>query len=120
MAVNKVLIVEDSSTQLMQLKEIVMDAGCYVNVATSGQEAIEMVQKEKPDLVFMDVVMDEMDGFKACRKILRTEGNKDIPIVFVTTKNEEADRIWAEKLGGRALISKPYTKDQIHEQIRRF
>ena len=120
MAVNKVLIVEDSSTQLMQLKEIVIEAGCNVNVATSGQEAIDMVEKEKPDLVFMDVVMDEMDGYKACRKILKKEGNKNIPIVFVTTKSQDADRLWAEKLGGKALISKPYTKEQIHEQIRRF
>jgi len=120
MTVNKVLIVEDSNTQVMQLKEIVMEAGCYVNVASSGEEAIDMVSKEKPDLVFMDVVMDKMDGFKACRSILRQEENKDIPIVFVTTKSEEADRIWAEKLGGRALISKPYTKDQIFEQIKRF
>lgn len=120
MTVNKVLIVEDSSTQLMQLKEIVIGAGCSVNVATSGKEAIEMVNKDKPDLVFMDVVMDDMDGYKACRKILKGEGNKDIPIVFVTTKSQEADHIWAEKLGGRALIAKPYTKEQIHEQIRRF
>ena len=120
MTVNKVLIVEDSTTQVMQLKEIVMEAGCYVNVASSGQEAIEMVNKEKPDLVFMDVVMDNMDGFKACRSILRQEENKDIPIIFVTTKNQDADRLWAEKLGGKGLIGKPYTKEQILEQIRRF
>ena len=120
MAVNKVLIVEDSSTQQLQLKEIVMEAGCYVNVASSGQEAIDMVMKEKPDLVFMDVVMDDMDGYKACRKILRSEGNQDVPIVFVTTKSQEADRIWAQKLGGRDLISKPYTKKQIFEQIQKY
>ncbi|MBX2869783.1 MAG: response regulator [Acidiferrobacterales bacterium] len=120
MAVNKVLVVDDSSTQLMQLKEIVKEAGCYVNVASSGQEAIEMVEKERPDLIFMDVVMDDVDGYKACRKILRQEGNSDIPIVFVTTKGQPADRIWGEKLGARDMITKPYTKEQILEQIKRF
>jgi len=120
MAVNKVLVVDDSSTQLMQLRDIVKEAGCFVSVASSGQEAIDMVEKERPDLIFMDVVMDGVDGYKACRKILKQEGNQDIPIIFVTTKNQDADRLWAEKLGGRDLISKPYDKEQILEQIRRF
>ena len=64
--------------------------------------------------------MDNMDGYKACRKILKEDKNKDIPIVFVTTKCQIADRIWAKKLGAKGLISKPYTKTQIHEQIQRF
>ena len=120
MAIKKVLVVDDSTPDLMNLQKIISDAGYLVMTATSGHEAIKKAQAETPDLIFMDIVMERMDGYQACRELTQDDKTKDIPVVFVTSKNQKADRIWAEMQGGRALITKPYTADQILEQIHRF
>ncbi len=82
----KILVVDDSSTDLLRLKDLVTNAGHVVLTAISGVEAINKARSEKPDLIFMDVVMDEMDGFRACRDISRDPDTKDIPVVFITSK----------------------------------
>lgn len=118
MAINKILVVDDSSTDLLNLKNIVSGTGCKVITATSGKQAVEMAKSEKPDMIFMDIIMDEMDGYSACREITNDPETKDIPVVFVSSKKQKADIMWAEKQGGRGLISKPYTDDQIVEKIK--
>ena len=95
------------------LYEVITDAGYLVMTATSGQEAIKKAQAESPDIIFMDIVMDRMDGYQACRELNQSTKTRDIPVVFVTSKNQKADRMWAEMQGGKALVSKPYTADQI-------
>ncbi len=120
MAIKKVLVVDDSTADLVNLQKIISDAGYLVMTATSGQEAIKKAQAESPDIIFMDIVMDRMDGYQACRELNQSTKTRDIPVVFVTSKNQKADRMWAEMQGGKALVSKPYTADQILEQISRF
>jgi len=120
MSVNKVLVVDDSPAQLENLKNIVSNAGCNVVVATSGKEAIELSKSEKPDLILMDIVMDDMDGYGACRVISADPDTKDIPVVFVSTKNQRADRLWAEKMGARGLISKPFEDNEILEVLNKY
>lgn len=120
MAISKILVVDDSSVDLMNIKNIVADAGYVVITAESGQEAIERAEKDMPDLIFMDVIMQQMDGYQACREITHNEATKDIPIVFVTSKGQKADRMWAEMQGGKSLVQKPYTSAQIIEQIDAF
>lgn len=120
MAISKVLVVDDSSTDLLNLKNAVASTGVSIITATSGKEAVEKAKSEKPDLIFMDVVMDEVDGYRACREIQNDASTKDIPVVFVTSKQQRADRLWAEKQGGRGFITKPYTSEQIVEQIKVF
>jgi twitching motility two-component system response regulator PilH len=118
MAIKKVMIVDDSTTDLLHLKEVVARSGCEIITATSGKEAVAKTKVEKPDLVFLDIVMDEMDGYRACREIKKDPETASIPVVFVSSKRQKADQLWAAKQGGRALISKPYTEDQILEQIK--
>ncbi|MEN8130233.1 MAG: response regulator [Pseudomonadota bacterium] len=113
----KILVVDDSSTDLLRLKKVVSSTGYKVLTATSGYDAIRKAKSEKPSLIFMDIVMDEMDGYKACREISRDPEIKNIPVVFVSSKHNRADYIWAEKQGGKALISKPYSDEQIIQQI---
>ncbi len=120
MAINKILVVDDSSVDLLNLKNIVSDAGYQVITASSGKEAIEKAAIEMPDLIFMDVVMQQMDGYQACREITHNEKTKDIPIVFVTSKGQKADRMWAEMQGGKSLVQKPYTPTQIVDEIKKF
>ena len=120
MAMKKVLVVDDTAAHLQQLKEIVSDAGYQVITATSGKEAIEKTRAEKPSMVFLDIVMDDLDGYGACREITRSDETSDIPVVFVSTKNQRADHIWAEKQGAKALISKPVDSDVIVKHLNTY
>ena len=119
MAANKVLVVDDSPTDLANLKGIVTGAGCTVVTATSGRDAIEKAKAEKPDVIFLDIIMQDMDGYEACRKLTNDADTKHIPVVFVTSKGQKADRVWAMMQGGKDLVAKPYTADDIVAQIER-
>ncbi|MEX0730333.1 MAG: response regulator [Aquisalimonadaceae bacterium] len=118
MPINKVLVVDDSNADLLHLKQIIEQAGYVTLTAKSGKEAVEQAKSQQPDVIFLDVIMQEMDGFEACRKLSRDEATKRIPVVFVTSKNQKADRVWAEMQGAKALISKPYTQDAILQQLQ--
>lgn len=120
MAVNKVLVVDDSSADLVNIKNIVSEAGCNVISATNGKEAVAKAKAEKPDLIFLDIIMPDMDGYATCRQLSNDISTKNIPIVFVTSKNQKADRLWAQMQGGKAFVSKPYSSDQIIDQIKAF
>ncbi|MBU0499576.1 MAG: response regulator [Gammaproteobacteria bacterium] len=120
MSVNTVLIVDDSATDRINLELIVNNAGCRTLVADSGKRALEIAGSSRPDLIFLDIMMDEMDGFQTCRSLHREEHTRDIPVVMVTGKSQKADKVWAMQQGARGYITKPYVKEQILEQIQRF
>jgi twitching motility two-component system response regulator PilH len=117
MAVNKVLVVDDCPTDLANIKGIVSDAGYAVYTASNGEEAIEKAKTEKPDVIFLDILMPDMDGFEACRQLCNDRDTKHIPVVFVTSKHQKPDRLWAQMQGGKALVTKPFTADDIIDQI---
>lgn len=116
----KVLIVDDSSAELANLKAIVSEAGHFPVVVTDGSQAVEKAKAERPDLIFMDIVMPGVDGYEACRLLAAEPSTKSIPIVMVSSKNQKADHLWAKMQGAQALIGKPYTKDDILTSIRAF
>ncbi len=118
--INKVLVVDDSQPDLESLKKIILGQGYQVITAVSGEEAVEKAKSMRPDMIFMDVIMDNKDGFEACREITSDSNTKNIPVVFVTAKCQKVDRVWAELQGGKALVSKPYTTDQIVQQINKY
>lgn len=117
MSASKIMIVDDSPVDLQHLRDIVSSAGYHVITATNGQEAYDKAKQDRPDVILMDVVMEGVDGFEACRTINQDHDLHAIPIVFVTSKNQKADRVWGELQGGRAMISKPYTQEQILNTI---
>ena len=118
MAVTKVLVCDDSATDLTNIKSIVEVAGCVTVTASSGAEALDKAKAEKPDLIFLDIIMPEMDGFEACRKLHDDPATKNIPVIFVTSKHQKADRVWAQMQGASDFISKPYTADQITGKLK--
>jgi len=120
MPIRKVLVVDDSPTELKSIENIVSGIGCAVLSAANGKEAINKAKAEKPDLIFMDIIMPDMDGYATCRVLNNDNDTKDIPVVFVTSKNQKADRLWAQMQGGKAFITKPYTEDDIIDQIKAF
>jgi twitching motility two-component system response regulator PilH len=114
----KVLIVDDSQVDRSNLERIVADAGHQTLLAESGAQAIERARRDKPDLILMDVNMPDMDGFAATRKLKADDATKAIPIVFVSSKNQKADMAWGQMLGARAYIAKPYSREQVLEQLK--
>ncbi|RMF17977.1 MAG: response regulator [Gammaproteobacteria bacterium] len=116
----KILVVDDSETDLTYLANIVREAGFEPVKAHSGEEAVRLARAEKPGMVLMDIIMDGMDGFAACREMTRDPELKAIPVVFVSSKKQKADQLWAMKQGARALISKPYEENQIVTEIQRY
>jgi twitching motility two-component system response regulator PilH len=116
-AIHKVLIVDDARPDLMNLEKIVSGAGYITLTAINGQQAVEMSKSQMPDVILMDVNMDTMDGFAATRAIGGDATTKSIPVVLVTSKNQKADRVWAQMLGVKGYVTKPYTPDQILSAI---
>ena len=120
MAINKILVVDDAETDLVSLQETLQNTRCVIVTARSGEEAVAKSKTEKPDMIFMDIVMDQMSGYDACRKIKQDPDTAHIPVVFVSSKQHKADHIWAKRQGGEALIGKPYTQQQIVEQVNKL
>ncbi|BFM16712.1 response regulator [Maricurvus nonylphenolicus] len=113
MVASKVMVVDDSPVDLENLKGIISEAGYQVVTATNGEEAFSKAKVYHPDVILMDVVMDGVDGFEACRNISSDRETREIPVIFVTSKNQKADRVWGELQGGKGMVSKPYTKSDI-------
>jgi len=118
MAINTVLCVDDTATDLTNLEQIISGAGYTTIKATSGAEAVDKAKSEKPDAVFMDVIMEPMNGFQACRAITSDDATKNIPVVLVSSKGEKTDKMWGEEQGAKGYITKPYTSDQIIDQLK--
>jgi len=120
MAISKILVVDDVATDRMHLQEILLDAGYQVITASSGKEALKVAGTDMPDLIFLDIVMDDMDGYQACRKLTSGEKTKHIPVVMVSTNRQKVDKLWAQRQGARAYVTKPYTTEDITSQIQKF
>ena len=120
MPINKVLVVDDVLTDRTNLQNILLDAGYQVSIAASGAEALNVATNDQPDLIFLDIVMDDMDGYQACRKLTSGDKTKHIPVVMVSANKQKVDKLWAQKQGARAYVTKPYTPDEITAQIQKF
>lgn len=118
MTIRTILIVDDAQTDLLHLKGIVDTSGYKVISASSGSEAIKKAKTDRPDLIFMDIIMEGVNGYDACRAIKEDPETTAIPVVFVSIKKQKADHLWAKRQGGLALIGKPYTKEDILQQIK--
>ncbi|MFN0300329.1 MAG: response regulator [Burkholderiales bacterium] len=113
----KALVVDDSAVDLTNIKTILTDAGCLVVTATNGKDAVAKAKSEKPQVIFLDIVMPDMDGYEACRLLSEDPTTKGIPVVFVTSKGQKADKVWGQMQGAKGHVTKPATKDQVLEQL---
>jgi twitching motility two-component system response regulator PilH len=113
----KVLIVDDSPTQLQGLRLIVERMGHQVVTADDGAHGVAVAKREIPDIVLMDVVMPNLNGFQATRQISKDPKTSHIPVILVTTKDQETDKVWGMRQGAKAYITKPFTENQLVEVI---
>jgi twitching motility two-component system response regulator PilH len=113
----RILIVDDSPSQLMGMKRIVEKLGHEALTAEDGAAGVEAAKANKPDLILMDVVMPNLNGFQATRAISKEATTSHIPIVLVTTKDQETDKVWGMRQGAKAYITKPFNENQLVEVI---
>ena len=115
----KVLIVDDSQAESCLMQSFLQGAG-YSAVALADPLLIEqMLASEKPNLILLDVVMPERNGFQACRDLKNSEEFKPIPIVLVSSKDGESDKFWGLLQGADGYVIKPFTGAQLVGEVRR-
>src|SRR5829696_2472108 len=95
----RILIVDDTPANIQMLIGILREQGYHLSAATSGPQAIEAIERVRPDLVLMDVVMPDMDGYEACRQIKASSRWRDLPIIFLTAKTDTADIVRGFEVG---------------------
>jgi twitching motility two-component system response regulator PilH len=113
----RILIVDDSPSQLMGIRRIVEKLGHEALTAEDGAAGVEAAKRELPDLILMDVVMPNLNGFQATRSITREPTTRHIPVVLVTTKDQDTDRVWGMRQGAKAYLTKPFSETELAEVI---
>jgi twitching motility two-component system response regulator PilH len=103
----RILVVDDSPTDIHQFVNFLAKHGHQVLTAGCGADAISLASIEQPDVILMDVVMPGMNGFQATRQITRSEDTRHIPVIIISTKTQDADRVWGERQGACAYLAKP-------------
>ena len=116
----RILIVDDSPSQLMGIRRIVEKLGHDALTAEDGAAGVEAAKREIPDLILMDVVMPNLNGFQATRSITREPTTKHIPVILVTTKDQDTDRVWGMRQGAKAYITKPFSESALSELIAQY
>lgn len=107
MASPVILVVDDSEVYLKLASSSLLGKGYRVITATNGEEALQKVQTEKPDLVLLDVILPGKNGFQVCRAIKSNEQTRNIKVIMFTTKSQDFDKFWAEKNGADRYLTKP-------------
>ena len=120
MPVRKILLVDDSKTELFVVSDMLRRAGFVVHTAENGDEALKLLDEQRPDLILMDVVMPGQNGFQLTRKITRDPRYAGLPVIMCTTKQQETDRVWALRQGARDYLVKPVQADDLIAKIRQF
>lgn len=112
-----ILIVDDSPTELHLFQNMLEKSGFETLVADSGEEGIRQAESARPDCILMDVVMPGMNGFQATRKITQDPRTSSIPVIMITTKNQETDKIWGMRQGAVEYIVKPIGQKELVSKI---
>jgi twitching motility two-component system response regulator PilH len=116
----KILIVDDSPAEVKLMQSVLGKAG-YESVAINDPMRIEQaIDVERPQLILLDVVMPQRNGFQACRELKGHSEYSRIPVVMVSSKNMESDRFWAKQQGADDYVSKPFTSEELLGVVQRF
>lgn len=110
---SKILLVEDSPTQAYTTTKMLERNGYQVIHVNNGRQAVDYAMEESPDLVIMDVVMNNGNGFEATRRLSRSEFTQHIPIIMLSSKDQESDKIWAQRQGAKNYLVKPVAEQDL-------
>jgi len=113
-----ILIVDDTAANLKLLSKMLTDSGYRVRAARSGAHALAAVQAAPPDLILLDIVMPEMDGYEVCRHLKEDERTRDIPVLFISALGEVKDKVKAFTAGGVDYVTKPFQAEEVLARVR--
>ena len=113
-----ILIVDDSPTHVAFARQCLQRAGYRVSVAATGKQALQLTRELGPDLLLMDVVMPDMNGYQATRKLSRSPITAHIPIILASSKDQESDRVWGMRQGAVDYLIKPLGEAQLLTRVR--
>ena len=116
----KILIVDDSTMQAKALSRLVEKLGYNSVIIHDGKDAVEIAEKEMPDLILMDVVMPDVNGFQATREVHRNKSTHHIPIILVSGKSQETDKRWGYRQGAKGYMVKPVSAELLIDTIMPF
>ncbi|MDD0976016.1 twitching motility response regulator PilH [Pseudomonas fontis] len=109
----RILIVDDSPTEMYKLTGMLEKHGHQVLKAVNGADGVALATEEKPDAVLMDIVMPGVNGFQATRQLSKNPETAAIPVIIVTTKDQETDKVWGTRQGARDYLTKPVDEDTL-------
>ena len=112
-----ILIIDDSPTELHLFQNMLEKSGFGTLVADNGEEGLRQAKASRPDCILMDVVMPGMNGFQATRKLTQDPDTSQIPVIMITTKDQETDKIWGMRQGAVEYLVKPVSQKQLVEKI---
>ncbi len=113
----RILIIDDSPTDVHVCGELLRNSGHEVISASSAEEGIEAAKREQPELILMDVIMPGMNGFQATRSISRDPATEHIPVIIISTKSMQTDRVWGMRQGAKEYVTKPIDADDLLTKI---
>lgn len=114
----KILLVDDSNTVILMHRMMLSGGGYDLLIARNGVEAVDLALRERPDLIFMDVMMPQMDGLQACKRIRESPEMKSTPIIMVTTRGEPHNVQAGFESGCTEYITKPFDKGELMQKLR--
>ena len=114
---NRILIVDDTAANIQALSSTLKDKGYQISVATNGRQALEVAKRMRPDLILLDVMMPEMDGFETCRQLKAADQWCQIPVIFLTAKTEVADIVQGFELGAVDYVAKPFNAHELLARV---
>jgi len=114
-----VLVIDDSPSEMAKFRDMLAKNNFQVLEASNGEQGCQMAAERLPDVILMDVVMPEMNGFQATRKITRGKTTAHIPVIMISTKNQETDRVWGKRQGAKEYMSKPVDESGLVNMIRK-
>ena len=113
-----ILCVDDSPTDLRMMQDAVSGIGHVIVTAKDGEEALESVRRQKPDLVLLDIILPNMNGYQVCRKLKTTPETKDVKIILISSKDQQTDKFWGKKQGADEYVTKPYQQGELLNLVR--
>ena len=113
----RILVVDDTPANIQTVAAILKGQGYQLSVATNGKQALDVIEKIRPDLILLDVMMPELDGFETCQRIKSTEAWRDIPIIFLTAKTDTADLVKGFEMGAVDYVGKPFNAHELLARV---
>ncbi len=109
----RILIIDDSATIVASLGGMLRSAGCHTSEAADAETGIEAIRQEKPDLVFLDIVLPGMNGFAALRVIRRDPRVRDIPVIMISGNEQATEEFYAKRIGADDFMKKPFSRSEV-------